>query len=476
MASERETGRTRRAPSKSSPTKARRPDARAVAWDILQRVEDGAFADALLGHIDDVLDRRDRALATRIVYGTLAWQGFLDHILSACSTRPLDQIDPPLLTLLRLSLFQLVKLTRVPPFAAINTAVELSKGHRKGAGRGLVNAVLRRAAREWASVPLPPAEVDAVAHLSVRLSHPTWLVARWIEELGAAETEALLTADNEEAPTVLRVNRMKATRAEVIEDLRGGGYEVEATRWSPAGIRLTLGGFPTSISGYLEGRLSVQGEASQLVALLVGARPGDRVLDACAAPGGKATHLAELMDDTGAVIALEPNAAGVRRVEAMARRLELKAVTAIQADARTWEADAAAGPMDCVLVDAPCTGLGTLRGHPEIRWRRQPADVTRAAALQGEILERAARFVRPGGSLVYATCTLMREENEAVVSRFLSRSSEFIVDDPRGLLPPEAHELVGADGFLRTFPNRHGLDGFFAARLKRQARTGIVPA
>jgi 16S rRNA (cytosine967-C5)-methyltransferase len=450
-------------------------DARALAWDVLQRVEAGEFADALLGRIGDSgLERRDQALATRIVYGTLAWQGYLDHILAACSSRALSELEAPVRTLLRMALFQIVKLTRIPAFAVVDTAVELSKRHRRGSSRGLVNAVLRRAAREWRSVPLPPADTDRVAHLSVRLSHPSWLVELWMKELGPAETEAMLAADNEEAPTALRVNLMKATRTAMIDELRAAGYEAEATRWSPCGLQIRPGGPPSSIPGYGQGLVSLQGEASQLVGLMVAPRRGDRILDACAAPGGKATHLAELMNDTGRIIALDLNPAGVRRIETMSRRLELKAVEAVRADATSWEARGDEAAMDCVLVDAPCTGLGTLRGHPEIRWRRAPADVARAAALQRRILACAARCVRPGGTLVYATCTLTRAENDAVVAAFLEESPEFEVDDPRPWLPAGAGDLIGADSFLRTLPSRHGLDGFFAARLKRRARKGIV--
>jgi 16S rRNA (cytosine967-C5)-methyltransferase len=454
----------------------RSSDARAVAWEILQRVEEGAFADALLGRAHNLgLQPRDQSLLTRIVYGTLAWQGYLDHLLTVLSNRSPHALDGPIRVLLRMGLFQMTKLTRIPVFAAVDTAVELSKQYRKGAGRGLVNAVLRRAAREWESVPLPAAADDLATHLSVRLSHPRWLVERWLAELGAEATEALLSADNEEAPTVLRANLMRCTRDQAINELRAAGYAAEPTRWSPAGIRIDPGGAPPAIPGYGEGRVSVQGEASQLIALLAGVRAGDRVLDACAAPGGKATHLAELMGDTGVVIAIDPNQKGVERVGAMAQRLGLGIVKARRADGTTWEPTAGEpAEVDCALVDAPCTGLGTLRSHPEIRWRRTPDDAARAATLQLRILSRAARYVRPHGALIYATCTLTHEENDGVVAAFLSQSSDFVIDDPRPLLPEAARQLIGDDLLLRTLPSVHGVDGFFGARLKRRSRTGIV--
>lgn len=450
--------------------------ARTVAWEILQRVEDGAFADALLGHHlrERGFDRRDQALATRIVYGTIAWQGYLDNILQAFSRREPASLDLPVRVLLRMGLFQIVKLTRVPAFAVVDTTVELSKLHRGGSAAGLVNAVLRRAAREWQTVALPAPEDDLAGHLSVRLSHPRWLVERWIDELGVEETEALLTADNEEAPTVLRVNLHRATRDAVIRDLRDAGFEAEPTLWSPAGVRIIPGGFPGSLPGHAEGRFSVQGEASQLVALIVGASPGNRVLDACAAPGGKATAIAEAMGDTGTVQALDSSEAGVRRISAMARRLGLSSVEASVADATRWQPPAEDRQFDCILVDAPCTGLGTLRQHPEVRWRRTADDVTRAAELQRRILAHMAGFVRPGGALVYATCTVTREENEDVVASLLATNDELIIDDPRPSLPEKTQELIGTDGFLRTAPQRHNLDGFFAARLKRRTAPAIV--
>lgn len=451
--------------------------ARAVAWEILQRVDGGAFADALLGRTHDLpLQPRDRALLTRLVYGTLAWQGYLDHLLAAFADRSPETLDPPIRILLRMALFQLTRLTRVPAFAVVNTTVDLSKRYRRGASRGLVNAVLRRAAREWKSVPLPDVEDDPAHHLSIRFSHPRWLVERWLAEMGLDDASALMAANNEEAATVLRVNRRRATTAQVIDELRAAGYTAEATTYSPAGVHITPGGAPPAIPGYEDGRVSVQGEASQLIAFLTGVSPGDRILDACAAPGGKATHMAELADDTGVVLALDPNEKGVERVAAMAARLGLDSVRVSRADATTWQPQPGDPELDGALVDAPCTGLGTLRSHPEIRWRRTPEDIPRAAELQARIIRRVARFVRTGGTLVYATCTLAREENEGVVTAFLAESPDFELDDPRPWLPEPARRLIGPDLLLRTLPSVHGMDGFFGARLKRRRRTGIVSA
>ena len=436
--------------------------------------EDGSYADALLGHqlSSGSLAPRDQALVTRLVYGTIAWQGYLDHIIAAFSRRPPQALDAPVRVLLRMALFQTCLLTRVPEFAAVNTAVELVKGFRGGAAAGLVNAVLRRATAEWQQVQVPSATEDPAGHLATRLSHPRWLVERWLAYYGFKDTEALLRADNEPAPTVLRVNRCKIERAELLVRLHDAGCAAEPTTYSPVGIRVEHAGPPERIAGYAEGLFSLQGEASQLVSLVAAPLPAGRVLDACAAPGGKTTHLAELMDNRGEIIALDIHAAGVDRIARMGQRLGVSIVQATVADALTWRP--ASDGFDCVLVDAPCSGLGTLRQHPEVRWRRTAADITGLARLQAQLLRHVAEYVRFGGTLVYATCTLSAEENDDVLATFLHERPDFSIEDPSLLLPESARPLIGADGILRTFPHHHGLDGFFAARLKRRQTQGIV--
>jgi 16S rRNA (cytosine967-C5)-methyltransferase len=449
-------------------------DARVLAWEILQRVEEGAYADALLGRQLDAsgLAPRDQALATQLVYGTLAWQNTLDHIIAAFSRRPPQALDAPVRTVLRLAVFQMSRLTRIPDFAAVDTAVNLIKRFRGGAAVSLVNAVLRRAAIGWRQVVFPSRQDDPFGYLATCLSHPRWLVERWVAWYGFDDTEALLRANNEPAPTTLRVNRRRVEPTALLTQLRAAGYAVDATAYSPAGVRVEHGGNAERVPGYVDGLFSLQGEASQLVGFLLSPQPGDRVLDACAAPGGKTTHLAELMDDRGEIVALDATARGLQRLQSMVRRLGLTCVRPLISDARTWQPASAA--FDAVLVDAPCSGLGTLREHPEVRWRRTPADIANLTQLQREILSHVAGFVRPGGTLVYATCTLTQEENDVQLTTFLAAQRDFGVDDPHPHLPERARGLVGTDGVLRTLPHRHGLDGFFAVRLKRRAAHGIV--
>jgi 16S rRNA (cytosine967-C5)-methyltransferase len=377
------------------------------------------------------------------------------------------------LTLLRLALFQIAKLTRVPEFAAVDTAVELAKSYRGGATSGLINAVLRRFLRQSKAVPVPSRADDLVGHLAVSLSHPRWLVEDWIHALGESETEALLAANNEAAPTVVRANVARTDRAALLSELQEAGIAAHPCLYSADGIVVDSSADPLSLPGIREGRGLVQGEASQLVARMLGARPGDRVLDLCAAPGGKASDLAAQAGANGTVVAVDRNPDGVFRLRGIARRLGLGSVQPLIADGRALRFSRGR-TFDRVLVDAPCSGLGTLRQHPEIRWRRQAADLAQLAQLQGELLRSAADLVRVGGTLVYATCTLVWIENDDVLDRFLAAHPAFRTEDPRPYLPDAARGFVDGRGILRTFPHRDGLDGFFAVRLKRETESNMV--
>lgn len=446
-------------------------DARRIAWQVLIAVEEGAFADAALGRClrRAGLARRDRSLATQLVYGTLAWQGLLDRAIEQGGRDPLE-LDAALRTLLRLALFQLVRLDRVPDFAAVDTAVELSKEVKRGAAGGLVNALLRRFLRRGKRIALPPRTPDLAAHLAVAFSHPRWLVERWLDELGAAETEALLAANNAAAPTVVRVNRRRADPARLVAALAERGIAARPAAYAASALVLESGGDPGDLPGHREGWFALQGEASQLVVALLDPPVGARVLDVCAAPGGKATAIAERVGDGGLVVAVDRQRRGLRVLQRAAARLGVR-VAAVNADSAVLPLDPG-WTADAVLVDAPCSGLGTLRQHPEIRWRRAAADLPVLAARQARLLDVASQRVAPGGGLVYATCTISAAENADVIARFLATHPGFSLDDPRRHLPPDAHPLVGARGFLETFPHRHGLDGFFAARLRRSAPGG----
>jgi 16S rRNA (cytosine967-C5)-methyltransferase len=364
---------------------------------------------------------------------------------------------------LRLGLYQLTLLDRVPPHAAVATSVDLAKGRVRVAS-GLVNAVLRRAVRERSTLPLPDPTTDPTEHLAVALSHPRWLVERWQQRFGL-DVRDLLAADNDAAPTVLRARR--GERDALIARLTAAGIGCEPGRFGPDAVRVQAAD-PHALPGWAEGQFSVQEEASQLVVRLLDPRPRMRVLDVCAAPGGKSAYAAELMRDLGLVVAVDHRRRGVRTLAANAKRLGLRAIAPLGLDARTAAAALPHASFDRVLVDAPCSGLGTLRAHPEIRWRRTPADLARQAAQQRRILEAATPLVRPGGVIVYAVCTLSDEENAGVVESWLRAHPELRRERAEDVLSPEARTLVDADGALCTLPHRDGLDGFYAVRARRR--------
>jgi len=427
-------------------------DARRLALAVLERVDAGARSDAELGRelARSRLGESDRALATRIVYGVLAWRLRLDHTIIALARRPLEKLDPPLQNILRIGLYQLCFLDRIPPYAAVNSAVDMVPRALLHT-TGFVNAVLREAGRRGL---VPPPSADENERIAIELSHPVWLVRMWREELGVGEAEALMRANNEALRTTLRA---LVDRDEAIRHLRAIGIEAEPGRFAPQSIR-------ASAAVTLPGIVVPQGEASQLVALLLGACPGERVLDACAAPGGKTAYLAQAVGAQGSVTAVDAGRGAGRRIQAL---LELCEVRARIIEERI-ENLVAEEPYDAVLVDAPCSGLGTLREHPEIRWRRTPADLADFARRQSIILRSAARHVRPGGRLVYSTCTLARAENDDVVDAFLAASPAFTAN-VTGEIHPTILPFLDDRLRMRTFPHRHDMAGFFAARMVRRA-------
>jgi 16S rRNA (cytosine967-C5)-methyltransferase len=438
-----------------------------VALEILRRVdEDGAYADRLL---EVLLDRtglapRDRGLATELVLGTLRWQRWLDWQLAGVCRRPLDALAPWLRALLRVSAYQLAHLARVPAHAAVHEAVELAKGRRPRGAETLVNGVLRALTARPLPWPEPDAPGDPAEALALRLSQPTWLVRRWWARFGPTETEALARVLNTPPPLVVRVNTLRATPAEVEVALARTGAGVTPGRFAPEALVLAGAGDPRELPPLVEGLAAVQDEAAMVVGHALDPRPGETVADVCAAPGTKTTHLAALMGNRGRVLAADPQPRRVARLREACRRLGVTIAEVREADAGTLARDV--GPVcDRVLVDAPCSNLGVIRRNPDGKWRRHEADLERLAAVQGAILDAAAGLVRPGGIVVYATCSLEPEENEAVVGAFRLRRPAFAPDPLPPSVPVACRE---APDRLRMTPHRHGSDGFTAHRLRRR--------
>lgn len=446
-----------------------KPNVRQLAAAILTKVETRkAYADILLDNAlgSAALDERDRALLAEIVYGTLRWRGSIDAQLLPHLRRPLTEVDPAVRNLLRLSLYQLRFLDKIPDYAAVNDAVEVAKSFKGGKAAGFVNGVLRNALRQKITESIAEPRQDSSAALAATYSQPRWLVEKWLREFGQEEAIALMRASNEQPPLVIRVNRIQCGRDVLIEKLTASGVRAAPTEFSPAGIRLESAPSLERVPGFADGLFQVQGESSQLIAMLLDPRPGEIILDACAAPGGKTTHIAELMQDRGAVIALDKSASGLRKVGANAARLGLSSVQTVLGDAGTDLPDTRLASYDRILVDAPCSGFGTLRSHPEIKWQRDQNDVARLSQLQRKILGNIGNYLKPGGVLVYSTCTLMREENEAVVQQFLARHRDVVLEAAADYLPAQAQSMVREKYFL-ALPHRHNTDGFFAARLRK---------
>jgi 16S rRNA (cytosine967-C5)-methyltransferase len=447
----------------------KKTDVRLIATEILLKVDSRkAYADLLLDHAlrNLAIADRDRALLTELVYGTLRWRAKIDASLKLYLNRSLSDADPLIRNLLRVTIYQLLFLDKVPDYAAVHEAVELAKAHGGRKVAGFVNAVLRNFLREKDKVADVQRANDWKTALAIEHSHPTWLINKWLDYLGREETEALMRANNEIAPLVLRVNSCKSTREALLALLSKSGVSAVATRWSPVGVWVKSGPAVEQLPGFREGYFQVQGEASQLVCYLLSPQKGERILDACAAPGGKGTHIAELMADNGEVIALDKSKKGVEKIRENVARLGLVSLRATASDASHQLPVQLRGPYDRILVDAPCSGLGTLRSHPEIKWHRNESDIERLAHLQKRIIDQVAHYLKIGGVLVYSTCTLTKDENEDVVYGFLEHHKEFRLENAASYLPENARSLVRGS-YLMALPQQHNTDGFFAARMTK---------
>ena len=447
--------------------------ARVAAYEALSAVSAGNadLPTAIAFARDHLHDDRDRALATEIATGVQRWRAALDHLIVHFSKRSLDRLDSEVVEILRLSAYQMLHLTRVPASAIVDDAVDLTRRAGKPSASGFVNAVLRQISRRRSNLPLPPRPDDpadrgaVLDYFGVTLSHPRWLAARWYDRLGFEAAETWMRFNNAAAPVTLRVNRLKISAEGLAARLAADEIRLTPARFAP-GAFVVDDGHPLRSSAFDEGLFVIQDEASQLVALLASAHPGRRVLDACASPGGKATAIAAEMNGRGLVVACDVRA---RRIDLLRKTIAMTGASNV----RVVQADLLrqlpfSRPFDTVIVDAPCSGLGTLRRDPDIRWRRRESDLTKLAAAELTMLQHAAAIVAPGGRLVYATCSSEPEENEAVADLFLAGASDFSPADARAVAPAMPSALVDARGHLRTQPHLHALEAFFAAVFERR--------
>lgn len=451
---------------------------RFLAWEILYHIEkEEAFADQALEEVlasrEDLLPR-DRAFVYELVLGTLRWQGKIDRFISRAVRFPGKKIKLKLHTLLRLGAYQLLFLDKVPDAAAVNESVRLAKAiFRNDKISHFVNAALRHIARNKSQKIAPDIDDDPLEHIAVTFSHPRWLVARWIKEYGVEMARDICAANNIAPPLTLRINTLKTNREDMGGQLKNLGLDFRETMFAPTGLILKKSAILLEENQLSKGDYYIQDEASQIISPILEVKPGMIVLDACAAPGGKTTHLAQLMKNQGQIIALDLSVAKTKILQKNCHRLGASIVKVICADSTCPLPFRPSLFFDRILIDAPCSGLGTLHRHPDIKWRRDPEDINRLSLLQLKLLENLSAYLQHGGVLIYSTCTMTREENDLVVEKFLQRHKDFVLEDLRNILPPSLKMMIDGQGYLRTYPDfiipqgEYRLDGFFAARMRK---------
>ncbi|MDI6715895.1 MAG: 16S rRNA (cytosine(967)-C(5))-methyltransferase RsmB [Actinomycetota bacterium] len=443
--------------------------AREVALEVVHRVnKTGSYANLLLPKRlqQSNLDKRDRAFTTELTYGTLRAKGTLDWIIKLYSKQPIKKIPDLVLDLLRMSVYQIIFMD-VPDYAAVNEAVVISKKYFHPGIAKFVNGLLRNIVRKKDKIPWPKKDKDPAKYISIMHFHPLWMVKMWIDEFGVDETEALCIADNRPPKLTIRVNILKSTPEVLADKLRQEGWLVEPGRYLKEALLIKDVGDITQLPQFKEGYFYVQDESSMLISHVVGPQPGETILDIAAAPGGKTTHMAELMQNKGQIISVDINPNRVNLLKQNIQRMGASIAIAVKADATKLK-PIIKKPIDRILADAPCSGLGVLSRRPDARWTKTPEQIDELSRLQTDILLSVADFVKPGGVLVYSVCTLTRQETKLVVERFLRVREDFYVEDVSTYLPEVLRQDV-RDGMIQLLPSKHGIDGLFIARLRRMA-------
>lgn len=439
---------------------------RQAAYLTLLRIEkERSYADILIDQElqEGGLTGPDRGLYTELVYGTLRRQGTLDHIMSQFSNTPLGKLERSVILLLRLGLYQMFFLDRIPVSAAVNETVNLAKQYSTRSA-GFINAVLRSADRGRDTVSYPDPDKEPAAWLAAKHSQPLWIVEGWLEQLGFAEATELAAAMSAPPPFTIRANKLKTSRDALIKTLQAEGVVAVPCDYAPNGLTVTSSISLAGLKSFSEGLFAVQDEASQLAALLLSPQPGDAILDLCAAPGGKATYLAELTGDNCTLTACDRNPRKLALIREVVERLGIKNISVTLLDATKPLEKLGKGMFDRILIDAPCSGLGVIHRNPEGKWWKEPSDPMRLAITQRAILANAAARLKPGGVMVYSTCSTSLEENEQVIDNFLKQHPDFVIE-PVSKIVPQTLAMQTEQGFFRSWLHKHGMDGFFAARL-----------
>jgi len=449
-------------------------DVRQIALSVLQTLDQGRHTlDDIMDHTlveQAALDRRDRALLNALVFGAVRWRSRLDWIIAYFSKTRLAKIDPPVLNILRLGLFQIVFMDRIPPSAAVNTSAELAKPYGGRWVVGFVNGLLRNAARNYTQVPFPDPVKDPVMALAAQKAFPPWLIKRWLSRFGRQTTAALCDACNTIPPLSVRANTLKTSRRRLHAALKDQVDNIDRMVHAPDGLAITAPKTALSaLKPFVQGWFQVQDEAAQLISLLVDPHPGDRVLDACAGLGGKTGHLAQIMQNQGRILAVDRQTAKLERLADAMQRLGVSIVQPTAADLSQSPTALKKGSFDRILLDAPCSGLGVIRRNPDIKWVLSKKDLKYYNTRQLKLLDNLAPLVNPSGVLVYTVCSMEPEENEAVVQTFLQNHPEYRLVGPGAPHAWAAGALLDAQGYFKSLPHRDKMDGFFAARLAKLA-------
>jgi 16S rRNA (cytosine967-C5)-methyltransferase len=447
-------------------------DARNKALEVLITLD--RKRQTLDGILDDFtpgtrsLSRRDQALFNALIYGVLRWRGRLDYIISHFSNIPLKKIEPAVLNVLRLGLFQIIYLDRIPDSATVNTSVELTRQIGASRAAGFVNALLRKVAANYGSVVFPTLKSDPVAFFSTTHSLPDWLARRWQHHYNWETLTALCDTINAIPPITIRTNTLKTSRQQLMLSLEDDVEHISPAPNAPDGI--TMNKLKCSIPdlpAFKNGWFQVQDEAAQLVSLLLNPQPEESVLDACAGLGGKTAHLAQLMQNKGNIAAMDKDEKKLHQLGTEMQRLGISIVDTTCHDLNLLLDTKQQGGFDRILLDAPCSGLGVLRRNPDIKWKSSESDLKRHAGVQKRFLENLAPLVKDNGILVYAVCSIEPEENETVINAFLKKHPEFVIDKSLGKLPETLHSLFEPATGFKTLPLLNHMDGFYFVRLKR---------
>jgi len=447
-------------------------EVRKTALNILNTLDKGYNTlDSLLEDVfreKTLFSKKDRAFLQALVYGVLRWRGRLDWIIDYFSKTRLNKIDPKVLNILRLGLFQIIYLDRIPVSAAVNTSVEMTKAVAAPWIVGYANGLLRNAVREYHHVTFPDVDKDPAKALATKKSFPKWLIKRWLDRFGLKETGLLCNAINTIPPITVRCNTLKTHREKLVKALEGYAEKIEITNYAPDGVfffnpKISI----PEIEAFEYGLFQVQDEAAQLVTLVLNPQPGETILDACSGLGGKTGHIAQIMKNRGRLVAMDKDENKLLRLESEMHRLGVSIVTTCIHDLCTPLNRKDFGTFDRILLDAPCSGLGVLRRNPDTKWRASQQNPAYCQKKQSLFLDNLAHLVKPLGVLVYAVCSMEPEENESVIKDFLNNHAQFAIEKRPAGLPFDACSLVTGNGYLKTFPHLSNMDGFFSVCMKR---------